>query len=332
MGSKRQAASRTIAVGTALLVVIGVLTSAAQATAPGVPGDIAFQRYLGPGNSQGSIYLIHPDGTGERQVTSPPLGFTDRFPDLSPHSERIAFERCGDFCHVMSVKADGTDLQSLTRMCGPGEIPPACTEDFFPAWSPNGQHLVFVRASGHVDEETGPDHVAIWIMHRSGQAPRGVTHPRSRVYEDHQPQWTPDGKRIVFVRLDVARDLLAIFTVRPNGHDPRQITPWELDAGDGPDISPDGTRVLFRLPAHGFEGSNLATMNLDGSDFHQLTDNAPGERMLSASYSPDGERITFAHDGIAGLPDVWTMKTDGTDVRHVTFNELWDSAPDWGAR
>jgi TolB protein len=135
------------------------------------------------------------------------------------------------------------------------------------------------------------------------------------------------------MRLDVARNLGAIFTVRSNGHDLRQITPWELDAGDGPDISPDGTHVLFRFPEHsGFEGSNLASMTLDGTDFRQLTNSAPDERVLSASYSPDGTRITVARDGIAGLPDVWTMKTDGSDVRRVTSNPLWDSGPDWGAR
>ena len=49
------------------------------------------------------------------------------------------------------------------------------------------------------------------------KAPRAVTHPQTRVYEDDQPQWTPDGKRIALVRIDVARGLGAIFTVRPNG-------------------------------------------------------------------------------------------------------------------
>ncbi len=276
---------RRAGVGTAVLVVFSVFTAAAQATAPGDAGAIAFQRYLGPDNSQGSIFMISPDGTGERQLTSSPPGLTDRFPDVGPHSERIAFQRCGDFCHVMTVKADGTGLQALTTMCAPGQIPPACTDDSYPAYSPNGQHIAFVRVSGHLDEETGqPDHVAIWLMHRSGKAPRVVTHPQSLLYEDGEPQWAPDGKRIVFVRVDLSRGIGAIFTVRPNGHELQQITPWELDAGDGPDISPDGTR------------------------------------------------ITFARDGIAGLPDVWTMNTDGSDVRRVTSNALWDSGPDWGAR
>jgi Tol biopolymer transport system component len=316
---------------TAVLVVLGVLASAAQATAPGVAGDIAFQRYLAPENTQGSIFTIAPDGTGEHQVTASPPGMTDRFPDFGPHSERVAFQRCADFCQVMSVKRDGTDLRALTPMCAPGVSPPDCTDNFGAAYSPEGERMAFVRISGSIDEAT--DQVAIWVMQSSGKAPRAVTHPRSLLFEDDEPQWTPDGKRIVFVRFDVERGVGAIFTVRPDGHDLRQITPWEMDAGDGPDISPDGKRVLFRLPEHnGFEGSNLATMNLDGTDFRQLTNNATAKRMLSASYSPDGTRITFARDGIAGLPDVWTIKTDGSDLQHVTTNPLWDSGPDWGAR
>jgi TolB protein len=316
------------------LASAGLLAAPAHATAPGANGDIAFQRYLAPDNAQGSIFTIAPDGTSEHQVTASPPGLTDRFPDFGPHSERIAFQRCGDTCQVMSVKRDGSDLRALTALCPPGVFPPACTDNAYADYSPNGKRIAFQRISGNSDPQTGqPEHVAIWFMQSSGQAPRPVTHPQSRLFEDDEPQWTPDGKRIVFSRFDVERGVGAIFTVRANGQDLRQVTPWDMDAGDGPDISPDGSRVLFRFPEHnGFEGTDLATMNLDGTGFRQLTHNTPGQRMLSASYSPDGKRITFAQDGIAGLPDVWTIKTDGGDVRHVTTNPLWDSGPDWGAR
>jgi hypothetical protein len=75
--------------------------------------------------------------------------------------------------------------------------------------------------------------------------------------EDDEPQWTPDRKRIVFLRFDVARERWALFTVRSNGYDLRQITPWDLDGGDVADISPDDQRGLFRFPAH--DGSRAAT-------------------------------------------------------------------------
>src|SRR5690349_8463996 len=153
----------------------GLLAAPARATAPGAAGDIVFQRYLAPDNAQGSIFTIAPSGTGERQVTASPLGLTDRFPDFGPHSERIAFQRCGDTCQVMSVKRDGTDLRALTPLCPPGVFPPACTDDAYPAYSPNGKRIAFQRISGNVDPDTGqPEHVAIWLMQSSGQAPRPV--------------------------------------------------------------------------------------------------------------------------------------------------------------
>ena len=56
--------------------------------------------------------------------------------------------------------------------------------------------------------------------------------------EDDEPQWTPDGKRIVFTRFDPARELGAIFTVRSNGHDLQQITP----------SAPDGVQASSTRP------------------------------------------------------------------------------------
>src|SRR4051794_18986839 len=176
---------RQTAVATAVLTAFSVFAGAAHATAPGVAGNIVFQRYLGPDNSQGSIYTIRADGTHERQVTSSPPGMTDRFPDFGPHSQRIALQRCADSCQVMTVTADGTDLQALTPLCAAGQIPPACTDNFNPAYSPNGERIAFTRVFGRIDEATGqPDHVAIWFMQRAGNAPRAVTQPQSRVYED----------------------------------------------------------------------------------------------------------------------------------------------------
>jgi TolB protein len=231
---------RRTAVATAVVVVLGVLASAAGATAPGVAGDIVFQRYLGPDNSQGSIYTIAPDGSGEHQVTTSPPGTTDRFPDFGPHSAWIAFQRCGETgCQVMSVNRDGTGLRALTPVCAPGQFPPACTDNAYAAISPNGKRIAFQRISGDIDPETGaPEHVAIWFMQSNGQAPRAVTHPASHLYEDDEPQWTPDGKRIVFTRIDTARELGAIFTVRSNGHDLQQITPWELTPATAPTSHP----------------------------------------------------------------------------------------------
>jgi Tol biopolymer transport system component len=85
----------------------------------------------------GEIYVIEPDGSGERRLTSGrandvPDGHAQRRltengsdPAWSPDGRAIAFERNGD---VYVMHADGTRLRRLTR--GP-------SEDGFPGWLPS---------------------------------------------------------------------------------------------------------------------------------------------------------------------------------------------------
>ena len=111
----------------------------------------------------------------------------------------------------------------------------------------------------------------------------------------------------------------------------RRVTPFSLNAGDGPDWSPDGKRILFRSPENGtFLGSQLYTIGPDGSGLKQVTHVPDGTTLYSASFSPDGRRITVAMQGTGGAADIYTMKTDGTGITPVTRTPERDSAPDWG--
>src|SRR5262249_7079924 len=147
-----------------------------------------------------------------------------------------------DFFQIEVMNADGTDIRPLTPPGG---------QDFTPAFSPNGHQIVFERATADGD--------GVWIMNAHGRGLREVTHndvPGTRCGCDESPVCSPDGKRIAFVR--VLDDLTtAVFVVDRNGHDLRQLTPYDLGVSAKLDWSPDGSRILVSSPQ--VERPNTAT-------------------------------------------------------------------------
>ena len=84
-----------------------------------------------------------------------------------------------------------------------------------------------------------------------------------------------------------------IYTVRPNGHDLRQITHGPGEALV-PDWSPDGRQIVFE-----FDRPNpppfcsIEIMNADGSGIMDLTGDRNGCE-APPSFTPDGQRIVFS--------------------------------------
>jgi Tol biopolymer transport system component len=320
-------------------VLGGLCALPAAATAPGKNGEITFRRFVGP-DAIPTIFTIRADGSGERQVTTPPEGAGDDFPDYASDGSFIAFERCSILCQVMAVRPDGSGLREVGTPCrGPRAddfVSRRCSDNVDVGIAPDTRRVAFSRAWGHiVDDQI--DHVAIFVRRLDGGRARQVTFPPERGAEDSQVQWSPDGRRLVFTRKfwDGHGGYLkqALYTVRTDGRDLRRITPFALQAGDWPDWSPDGKRILFRSPdSEDFLNTNLFTIRPDGTGLRQVTHAAPDTTVFSASFSPDGKRITAGLQGVGGAADIYTMKTDGTDVQPVTRTPERDSAPDWGGK
>ena len=90
----------------------------------------------------------------------------------------------GGVPEVSVVSADG-DIEMVTGSWVASQA----------TFSPDGQHLVVVKAEGDY-ESAGPDSTTLWVMSTDGSEPRELT--RGDVL-DEDPDWSTDGSSIVFV-------------------------------------------------------------------------------------------------------------------------------------
>lgn len=88
----------------------------------------------------------------------------------------------------------------------------------------------------------------------------------------------------------------------------------------GPEVSPDGQKVLFNISYENVEqnksNNELYVMNIDGTEQVRLTRTAKSEG--GATWIEDGKRIAFIYADKDGVPQLWVMNADGSDRKCVS--------------
>jgi Tol biopolymer transport system component len=90
---------------------------------------------------------------------------------------------------------------------------------------------------------------------------------------------------------------------------------------DFPDISPNADRIVF-ASLREEAGQNLYTMNLAGDDLQQLTTGV-GQR-IRPRWAPN-DLIAFVYPAYSQNAQIWTVKSDGTELVQVTFPTAMES-------
>jgi Tol biopolymer transport system component len=304
----------------AAVLVSAVCATGASATSPGLNGRIVFTAVVG---KHTQLFTVRADGSGQTQITHLQDGTDALNANWSPDGNRIAFERDYPYPHaaVFTMNADGGQLRTLTPK----------KKLFFegaPAWSPDGKRIVLARQVCFTSACTGPrDHNELWIMNRNGSGARQVTRPlvtgaHAENFVDH-PQFSPDGRRIVYVKRLGGK--AAVFVVNVHGSGVRQLTNFQMGVDDRVDWSPDGSRILF---SDNEKFVDIYTVHPDGKALTQLT-HSEGGNYSAKSWSPDGKQILLVRGRPGGSRSLYVMNTDGGALTQLT-KDLLVKGGSWG--
>jgi Tol biopolymer transport system component len=264
--------------------------SAAQATLPGslpLPSDTS--PAVLPSDAA-------PPANTESAIASPETVPTQTIPVLGPTPMgggigQIAFAstRTG-LPQVFLANIDGTGVKQLTTMSDG-----ACQ----PAWSPDGQRLVFTSPCRE-DQEQYPGS-GLWIIQADGS---GLTSLPTAPGGDYDPAWSPDGTRIAFASLRDNPNVPHLYLVSPLGTNVELLTKGTA-RNSQPVWAPTGTQMVFVSERVGVgELWILPDFGADAQSFSRSEDSSS-----HPDWSHDGTRVVFERR-IGGIPRLVALSFD----------------------
>ncbi|MBN1679332.1 MAG: PD40 domain-containing protein [Anaerolineae bacterium] len=179
------------------------------------------------------------DGIGDSwNWTGAPYLYYQDTPDWSLDGAWIAFTASGSGAeepdlYRVSIVAPG-ETGELQRLTSDKVI------ESWPAFSPDGTEIVYVSDF----TETGDPIVELQIINLETMEIRRLTHNGSGLIES-APDWSPDGRTIIFQAQEAGSEETDIFQVPANG----EVQPIKIIDSDSmdsqPRYSPDGRYIVF---------------------------------------------------------------------------------------
>jgi Tol biopolymer transport system component len=238
----------------------------------------------------------------------------DGNPDWSPDGSRIAFssDRTGKN-EIYLMKADGSDQTRLTY--NPDKTNP--NQSWEPKWSPDGTKIAFTFGYTPVPSDTRS---SIDIMNADGTNQLRITFQAKAGFQDQadlEPDWSPDGTRIVFTSNRVVNR--QIYVMNADGSDQTRLT-YDGGYNNQPVWSPDGTQIAY------VSNRNIYVMNSDGTNPIKLTSNSNDG---NPAWSPDGKQIVFNSIRDGRNYEIYVMNADGSNQTRLSNSPGFNGEPSW---
>jgi Tol biopolymer transport system component/serine/threonine protein kinase len=224
----------------------------------------------------------------------------------SPDGKYLAVVDRGSLKEPNSIYLLSTETREKLRLT----VPPADWQgDVYPALSPDGHTLAFVRIRGASSD-------SIYLLPLAGEKPGGEAR---RLTFEHQNvsglDWMPDGRSIVFS--SDRTGAYKLWKISISGGQPERLEAGGED-GHSPSVSQDGRRMVYakaiidwniwRASGPGETGKFTPSARLIAS--------TQGDR--EPQFSPDGRRIVFWSDR-SGSREIWVCDSEGLHCVQLTF-------------
>ena len=236
------------------------------------------------------------------------------YADVSPDGSRIIYSSC-EFLLDQPQGARHTEGYELVMMNVDGSGKFRFTEndnlDHYPAWSPDGEHIAFVKYEGNLPAfypQNRDDRIEVRLATRSRDLPGIPLLPTSNVAL-YPPVWSPDSQTLAYI-VDEGEftNELVVWTIGLGDREPARIGA----AVSPPTWSPDGEELAY-VSVEGIELVVYASMP-DGTGRREVwrgnvSYNA-GE-YGQALWSPDGAEILVISD------QAYLVSADGSEQRSL---------------
>lgn len=218
------------------------------------------------------------------------LGSGGSSPNIPGKLVFAAEDSAGNY-QIFTMKASGSGLKQLTNL--------EEDEAYQPSWSPDGSQIVFSTTL-----RSSSNGLSLYVMNADGSDMRALNERENSHIPSpgNNPQWSPDGTRIVFdrcVNCQIGTNL-ELFIYDFETDSVIRLTD-NKSSESNPTWSPDGQRIAFTSDRDYFDGDTLRfrkdlyVIDADGKNLQRLTNNG---FVGSLDWHPDGTQIVFAANGI----------------------------------
>jgi parallel beta-helix repeat protein len=244
--------------------------------------------------SPNGVWVIDNDGSNQKQLTFNAPVYQSSW---SPSGKKIVFSQ-EDGIWVINADGsnkarltDGSHIETTRSLLENTYLGAEWDLDYYPSWSPDGSKIAFIRTLKYKILKYNVEMIEylhnLYTIEADGSNPTLIMEDVTEL----SPVWSPDGKKIAFIKRNVEKRGQGIFVAESDGSDYKQLT--NASSFDyGPAWSPDGKMIAFASNRYSGPDYDIFLMNSDGTNIKQLTALGAG----SPTWSPDGKMIAFSSD------------------------------------